>query len=70
MRAHYGRDPYWRAAMFNSTCGYKDCRQPITKGDQIFYYPNTKTALARECGHADAASDAFDAAKADEENMR
>lgn len=41
------RDPYWLDARFASVCS---CGQKIRKGDQIYYYPNGRTAVCEKCG--------------------
>jgi hypothetical protein len=57
----FSYDPYWLRARFNSTCS---CGTRIKKGDRIFYYPRTKTALCLDCGRA--AYEDFRAAAEDE----
>ena len=61
--ARYKGDPYWTTARFSSRC---KCGQPVTKGEQIFYYPNGKTVCGSRCGCAEAASADFDAHAFDE----
>lgn len=61
-----GRDPHWMDARFDSECGKKDCNEQIKKGDRIFFYPVTRTALGSRCGHAEEASADFEAHKMDE----
>jgi hypothetical protein len=58
----YARDPYWTTARFNSKCS---CGQQINKGDRIFYYPATKTALCPKC--SEKASNEFACAVQDED---
>ncbi len=58
----YSRDPYWTDARFGSVC---KCGQVINKGDRIFYYPATKTALCTKC--SEQASREFAAAVQDED---
>jgi hypothetical protein len=58
----YARDPYWTDARFRSVC---KCGQVIYKGDRIFYYPATKTALCPKC--SEKASNEFAAAVQDED---
>jgi hypothetical protein len=65
-----GRDPYWLSAKYDGQCDAPGCNHAIRRGDRAFYYPNTRTILAAECGHADAAAREFDAARADEDNYR
>ena len=58
----YLRDPLWIIAKFNSKCS---CGNTIKRGETIFYYPATKTALCTECGESAALqfmSDACDEA--------
>ena len=63
-----GRDPYWLTAKFESTCGKPGCQHVIKRGDQAFYYPNTRTILAVPCGHAEAASADFESHAFDDDN--
>ena len=58
----YARDPYWTTARFNSKC---TCGQEIKKGDRIFYYPATKTALCPKC--SEKAANEFACAVQDED---
>jgi len=46
-RRYYGGDPYWTTARFNSVC---NCGCVIHKGQPIFYYPRSRTALCETCG--------------------
>ena len=46
-RKNFKRDPRWITAKFSSTCS---CGKKITKGDQIYYYPSTRTAVCEICG--------------------
>lgn len=39
------QDPYWTTARYAGTA---PDGAPIRKGDRIFYYPNTRTALIGE----------------------
>jgi hypothetical protein len=59
--ANYGRDPYWLMARFASTC---KCGAAIKKGERIFYYPSTKSALCPKC--SEAASADFNACAQDD----
>ena len=61
----YNNDPYWTKARFKSKC--HKCGKVINKGQDIFYYPNSKTVLcdADDCGQA--ASREFAAMAADED---
>jgi hypothetical protein len=56
-----GRDPYWMAAKY---AGKDKNGTPFRKGDQVFYYPNTKTVLAGDAAEKAAAE--FQGAKDDE----
>jgi len=66
MPRHKG-DPRWITARFNGLCGKKGCGASIHKGDQVFYYPSTRTILAKECGHAHEAARDFEAHRQDED---
>lgn len=59
------RDPYWTTARFNSKCSH--CEKPVTKGDEIFYYPNNKQVMGKSCGCADDAGRDFASHVFDEE---
>lgn len=59
--SRYALDPRWITARFNSLC---KCGKIIKKHARAFYYPNGRTCLCEECGHA--ASGEFAAAVADE----
>ena len=48
-----GLDPFWMKARFNSTCA--KCKGVIKRLENIFYYPNTKSALCYKCGEEAAA---------------
>lgn len=48
MRSSYRGDPYWLTARFDSTC--RQCGRPIHKGDELFYFPRTKTPYCSKCG--------------------
>lgn len=50
-RRYVSADPYWLNARFASTC---TCGKRIQKGDRIFYYPKTKTAVCETCGQKGA----------------
>lgn len=58
----YPRDPYWLTAKFESSCR---CGTAISKGERIFYYPNSKTALCPSC--SDEAARDFEALRFDED---
>lgn len=63
-RGGRGRDPYWMTARSDG----KDSKgNAYKKGDEVFYYPNTKTILAGDA--AKKASREFDAARDDEAFM-
>ena len=47
------RDPYWLVAKFASKC--KSCSSPIRKGERIYFYPTSRTALCFTCGDKAAA---------------
>ncbi|MBU2507593.1 MAG: hypothetical protein KJ799_12850 [Bacteroidetes bacterium] len=55
-------DPRWIKARFNSICS---CSQSIKKGDDIFYYPKSKTAICKFCG--ESASKQFNLEAQDEQ---
>ena len=62
----YPRDPFWMTAKFGSECSR--CKKTIRKGEQIFYYPNTHSALCNsdDCGKQGQRD--LDSAKFDEAN--
>lgn len=60
----YGGDPYWTTAKFNSVA---DDGTPVKKGQDILYYPRTKTVMVGE--RAKQAWRDFQSAKADESFM-
>lgn len=64
-RRYSGRslDPRWITAKFSSDCR---CGHLIRKGESVFYYPTSKTALCQSCG--DEAARFFTAAAEDEAN--
>ena len=45
--SNYRRDPRWISAKFNSVC---DCGSQIKRGERIYYYPATRTAVCEKCG--------------------
>ncbi len=58
----YAGDPRWLTARFVSKC---TCGKSIRKGERIFYFPTTRTALCQQpCGEKAAAE--FYAGAADE----
>jgi len=60
----FPRDPMWITAKFSSKCAH--CDRVIQKGEEIFYFPNSKTVLCRaeDCGKT--ASRELDAEKLDQ----
>jgi len=62
--ASYARDPYWTRARFVSKC--HRCGKAISKGQDIYYYPNGRRVLcdADDCGQV--ASREFATMAADE----
>ena len=62
--AHYAGDPRWITARFESKC--VKCSTVITKGSEIYYYPNGKRAYCPTCGRLAEAD--FESCKADEES--
>jgi hypothetical protein len=65
--ARYQGDPRWLTARFAGTCSRVGCTQAIKSGDQVFYYPQGRIALAKACGHADDAARDFNSHAADED---
>jgi hypothetical protein len=63
-RLYRSSEPYWTTAKFTSKCEH--CSKPVTKGQRIFYFPNSRTVLcaAEDCG--DQASRQLDAEKFDQ----
>jgi hypothetical protein len=59
-----GKDPYWMSARFPGKCAR--CGKEIKKGEQIFYYPNTRAVYCDgdNCGGQEARD--FAAAASDE----
>lgn len=55
------RDPYWMTAKY---AGKDSKGRPVSKGQRVFYYPNTRAMLTGE--EAEQASRDFDAARSDE----
>ena len=53
-RLPFPRDPYWLAARFSSDCA--KCGRTIKAGEQIYYFPNSKTVFcdADDCGQHEA----------------
>jgi hypothetical protein len=50
MPNHFSRDPRWITAKFSSPCSR--CKTTVKKGEQIFYYPASRSVLCHrdECG--------------------
>ena len=46
-RRYYSQDPFWMVAKFASVCS---CGAKISKGEDIFYYPNGRKAVCGDCG--------------------
>ena len=47
----YRQDPYWTRARFTSQC--RKCGRTIRRGEDIYYYPRTRTVYCGgECGQA------------------
>ena len=63
-RHSYNGDPYWTRARFGSNCAR--CGAFITKGQDIFYYPRTKSPYGSACGCAEQASNELTCAAEDE----
>lgn len=61
----YRGDPHWMTARYPGKCSAEGCSDPINKGDQIFYYPNSKKAYVGS--HAEANSRDFESGRADED---
>ena len=58
-------DPRWMTARFPGVCAGGSCSDPIARGDQIFYYPSTRSAFVGSCAEAcarDFSSACFDEA--------
>ncbi len=45
--SNYRRDPRWIVAKFSSACS---CGKQIKRGDSIYYYPATRSAVCESCG--------------------
>ena len=57
--------PFWMLSKFGGVCS--KCKEPIKKGENIFYYPSTRSVLcaADNCGkqaERDLRADDFDQA--------
>lgn len=61
-----GKDPYWLKARFDSVCS---CGAKIKRGEDIYYYPNTRTAICADCG-ARGESDMQDEILNEQTNVR
>ena len=44
--------PYWITARYGGKCSNPKCGRPVKKGEEIFYYPATRTFLCcyEPCG--------------------
>lgn len=62
MRTYRSTRPYWLNAKFASKC---TCGKQIRKGDRIYYYPATHSAVCQDCG--DKAAHELAAADFDEQ---
>lgn len=65
----YKNDPRWIRASFDSTCSRKGCAKPIKKGEDVFYYPSSRTCYCKADDCGGQASRDFDAAAQDEAFM-
>lgn len=63
-RRPYPRDPHFITARYAGTCGSTSCGGRISKGDQVFHYPNTSTTPCTGC--SDGAARRFAAEMANE----
>ena len=59
--------PYWITAHYGGKCSNPKCGRPVKKGEDIFYYPATRTFLCcyEPCGQQaerDLKADDFDQA--------
>ena len=45
--SRYRGDPRWITARFSSVCG---CGKRINKGEDILYWPSSRTAQCKTCG--------------------
>ncbi len=66
MRRYASSTPYWITARFISECS--TCHRKVTKGERIFYYPSTKTALCSKDSCGMQAQRDLDANTFDEQN--
>lgn len=44
----YKNDPKWMYAKYKGKC--HECNKIISAGEQMFYYPKTKTCYCASCG--------------------
>ena len=67
----YKGDPRWINARFAGHCSQCISDSGIdtyfAKGELVFWYPGTKTVLAKACGHAESAANDFEDAAFDED---
>lgn len=42
-------DPFWMKAKFAGKCSGTNCNDTISKGQDIFYYPKTKSVFVGKC---------------------
>jgi len=61
---YYSGDPYFTTAKFTSTC--TRCKEQISRGERIFYFPRTKDVYCAGDGCGGAESRSFEAAAQDE----
>ncbi|HEX6749892.1 MAG TPA: hypothetical protein VF092_21545 [Longimicrobium sp.] len=57
-------DPYWLTARRDGTCS--GCNGKVRRGDQIFYYPSSRSVYCAADGCGGRASRDFDACAFDE----
>lgn len=62
----YRNDPRWLYAKFASQCA--GCKEPVNKGDEVFYYPSAKSVYGAKCGCGQDRCGEFEAAAFDEDN--
>jgi hypothetical protein len=65
--ARMGGDQYWLRSKVPWDCG--KCGRVIAKGEQMFWYPRTRTGLCTSDNCGKAASREYEAAAADEAMM-
>jgi hypothetical protein len=64
--ARYKADPRWITTKFATNCARRECKRPIKKGENVFYYPSSKDCYCdnEDCGKQ--SSREFDASTMDE----